>query len=105
MKSVGISVVMAQAGFYVPAVELKLGLYSKLFTRIASKDNLYKGLSTFSVETIELKNIFNREEYDTLIYNRVLQLGMGDSLYGLEFASHYTWIKNFYLMHKKYERH
>jgi DNA mismatch repair protein MutS len=26
------------------------------------------------------------ESNDTLIYNRVLQLGMGDSLYGLEFA-------------------
>ncbi len=156
MKSIGISVVMAQSGFFVPAVEFRFGLYSKIFTRIVSKDNLYKGLSTFSVEMMELKNIFNRadsrslilgdeisqgtettsalaivssailrlislksqfifathlhqlkyipqlqnldeviflhlgvkydESSDTLIYNRVLQLGMGDSLYGLEFA-------------------
>ncbi|MCF6206814.1 MAG: DNA mismatch repair protein [Sulfurovum sp.] len=156
MKSIGLSVVLAQAGFFVPAVEMRFGLYEKLFTRIVSKDNLYKGLSTFSVEMMELKNIFNRaderslvlgdeisqgtetesalaivsaailklislkstfifathlhqlgnikplqglkhliflhlgikydEESDTLIYNRVLQLGQGDSLYGLEFA-------------------
>ena len=156
MKSIGISVVMAQAGFFVPAVEMRFGLYEKIFTRIVSKDNLYKGLSTFSVEMMELKNIFNRanshslvlgdeisqgtettsalaivssailklsslgshfifathlhqlgsipqlsdlngviflhlgihydEALDKLIYNRVLQLGMGDSLYGLEFA-------------------
>ena len=156
MKSIGLSVVLAQAGFYVPAVELRFTLYDKLFTRIVSQDNLYKGLSTFSVEMMELKNIFNRadarslvlgdeisqgtetesalaivssailkllslrstfifathlhqlgsipqlqklkhliflhlgikydENNDTLIYNRVLQLGRGDSLYGLEFA-------------------
>ncbi|MEA2048992.1 MAG: DNA mismatch repair protein [Campylobacterota bacterium] len=156
MKSIGLSVILAQAGFFVPAVELRLGLYDKLFTRIVSQDNLYKGLSTFAVEMMELKNIFNRanasslilgdeisqgtetksalaivasailklislkstfifathlhqlenipqlqnlkhliflhlgiqydENRDTLIYNRVLQLGMGDTLYGLEFA-------------------
>jgi DNA mismatch repair protein MutS len=156
MKSVGISVILAQAGFYVPAVEMRFGIYEKFFTRIVSKDNLYKGLSTFAVEMMELKNIFNRanekslilgdeisqgtetqsalaivssailkllklkstfifathlhqlgdikplqnlknliflhlgirydESSDTLIYNRVLQLGKGDSLYGLEFA-------------------
>ncbi len=156
MKSVGISVILAQAGFYVPAVEMRFGIYEKIFTRIVSKDNLYKGLSTFAVEMMELKNIFNRanekslilgdeisqgtetqsalaivssailkllklkstfifathlhqlgdikplqnlknliflhlgirydESSDTLIYNRVLQLGKGDSLYGLEFA-------------------
>lgn len=156
MKSIGLSVILAQAGFFVPAAEMRFGLYDKLFTRIVSKDNLYKGLSTFSVEMMELKNIFNRanerslilgdeisqgtetesalaivsaailklislrstfifathlhqlgqipnlqglkhliflhlgikydDENDRLIYNRVLQLGMGDSLYGLEFA-------------------
>ncbi|CAA6822907.1 MAG: DNA mismatch repair protein MutS [uncultured Sulfurovum sp.] len=156
MKSIGLSVILAQAGFFVPATELKLGMYDQLFTRIVSQDNLYKGLSTFSVEMMELKNIFNRaterslilgdeisqgtetesglaivagailkllelkstfifathlhqlknieqlqkidslillhlgvtydESNDTLIYNRQLQLGMGSSLYGLEFA-------------------
>ncbi len=156
MKSIGLSVILAQAGFFVPATELKLGMYDKLFTRIVSQDNLYKGLSTFAVEMMELKNIFNRasdkslilgdeisqgtetesglaivagailklldlnstfifathlhqlknieplkrveslillhlgvkydEDEDTLIYNRQLQLGMGSSLYGLEFA-------------------
>ena len=53
MKSIGLSVVLAQAGFFVPAVELRFGLYDKLFTRIVSQDNLYKGLSTFAVEMME----------------------------------------------------
>jgi len=170
MKSIGLSVILAQAGFFVPATELKLGMYDKLFTRIVSQDNLYKGLSTFAVEMMELKNIFHRateqslilgdeisqgtetesglaivagailklleiqstfifathlhqlknieplqnidslillhlgvkydEEEDTLIYNRQLQLGMGSSLYGLEFAKSLhmdkTFLKNAY---------
>ncbi len=170
MKSIGLSVILAQAGFFVPAQELRLGMYEQLFTRIVSHDNLYKGLSTFAVEMMELKNIFNRatkkslilgdeisqgtetesglaivagailklleldatfifathlhqlknieklqkvdslillhlgvtydEESDTLIYNRQLQLGMGSSLYGLEFAKSLhmdkTFLKNAY---------
>lgn len=168
MKSIGLSVVLAQGGFFVPAVELRFTLYDKLFTRIVSQDNLYKGLSTFSVEMMELKNIFNRanarslilgdeisqgtetesalaivssailkllslkstfifathlhqlgtipqlqklkhliflhlgikydETNDTLVYNRVLQLGRGDSLYGLEFAKSLHMDKEFLQM-------
>jgi DNA mismatch repair protein MutS len=67
MKSVGISIILAQAGFFVPAVEMRFGLYEKIFTRIVSKDNLYKGLSTFAVEMIELKNIFNRANNKSII--------------------------------------
>jgi DNA mismatch repair protein MutS len=44
MKSIGLSVVLAQAGFFVPAVELRFTLYDKLFTRIVSQDNLYNCL-------------------------------------------------------------
>lgn len=42
------------------------------------------------------------EHHDRLIYNRQLQLGMGDSLYGLEFAKSLhmdeTFIKNAYMI-------
>ena len=67
MKSVGIAVIMAQAGLYVPAVSMRFSLVDKLFTRIISKDNLYKGLSTFAIEMLELKNIFNRATANSLI--------------------------------------
>jgi len=165
MKSIGISVILAQAGFFVPAQKMRFSMYDKIFTRIVSKDNLYKGLSTFSVEMMELKNIFNRanakslvlgdeisqgtetesalaivssailklislkstfifathlhqlgnisqlqnikhlillhlgvkydEKSDKLLYNRTLQIGMGDSLYGLEFAKSLHMDKDF----------
>ncbi len=67
MKGVGIAVIMAQAGFFVPAKRLRFTMYDKLFTRIVSRDNLYKGLSTFAVEMLELKNIFNRANRHSLI--------------------------------------
>ena len=67
MKSVGIAVILAQAGFFVPASKMEFSLYDSLFTRIVSKDNLQKGLSTFAVEMIELKNIFKRATNNSLI--------------------------------------
>ena len=67
MKSIGIATIMAQAGLYVPAAMMRFGLVDKIFTRIVSKDNLYKGLSTFAIEMLELKNIFNRATPNSLI--------------------------------------
>lgn len=67
MKSIGLAVVMAQAGFFVPCAQLRFAPVDKLLTRIVSKDNLYKGLSTFAVEMLELRNIFNRATPNTLI--------------------------------------
>lgn len=67
MKSLGISVIMAQAGFFVPCAGMRFTLFDKIFTRIVSHDNLYKGLSTFTVEMLELKNIFNRASVNSLV--------------------------------------
>jgi len=67
MKSLGISAIMAQAGFFVPAASMRFTAFDKIFTRIVSHDNLYKGLSTFTVEMLELKNIFNRATKNSLV--------------------------------------
>ncbi len=67
MKSIGLAVMMAQAGFFVPASAMKFSLFESIFTRIVSRDNLAKGLSTFAVEMLELKNIFNRAGTKSLI--------------------------------------
>jgi len=67
MKSVGIAVFLAQAGFYVPASKMEYTPFGAIFTRIEAKDNLTKGLSTFAVEMLELKNIFNRAREDSLV--------------------------------------
>ena len=67
MKSIGIAVLLAQSGFFVPASAMKFSLFESIFTRIVSKDNLAKGLSTFAVEMLEMKNIFNRATMKSLV--------------------------------------
>ncbi len=67
MKSIGLAVIMAQSGFFVSASVMKFSLFDSLFTRIVSKDNLSKGLSTFAVEMLEMKNIFNRATLRSLV--------------------------------------
>ena len=57
MKAVGISVLLAQAGCYVPAASMNLVPFRSLFTRILNTDNLWAGLSSFAVEMTELKEI------------------------------------------------
>ena len=66
-KSIGISIILAQAGFFVPANELRMSIFDSLFTRISGSDNLSKGLSTFAVEMLELKNILNRSNSRSMI--------------------------------------
>lgn len=67
MKSIGIAIIMAQAGMYVAASELTYVPYSKIFTRIQSSDNIFKGMSTFAVEISELRNILKRSDSRSLI--------------------------------------
>lgn len=75
MKSIGICVIMAQAGLFVPAENMKFSLLESVFTRIVSKDNLSKGMSTFAVEMTELRNIFNRVNSKALVIGDELSHG------------------------------
>jgi DNA mismatch repair protein MutS len=67
MKALGLSIIMAQAGLYVPAKSFIYSPYDMLFTRISGNDNLFKGLSSFTVEMIELKAILKRSGSKTLV--------------------------------------
>ncbi|MGM0519561.1 MAG: MutS-related protein [Campylobacterota bacterium] len=67
MKSIGIAVILAQAGFYVPAKSMRFSIFDAVYTRISGADNIAKGLSSFAVEMLELKNIFNRATKKSLI--------------------------------------
>ncbi|MCG3677564.1 MutS-related protein [Aliarcobacter butzleri] len=67
MKSIGIAVVLAQAGFYVPCRSMRFSIFDAVYTRISGADNIAKGLSSFAVEMLELKNIFNRASKNSLI--------------------------------------
>jgi DNA mismatch repair protein MutS len=86
MKSIGIAVLMAQSGFFVSASVMKFSIFDSLFTRIVSKDNLAKGLSTFAVEMLELKNIFNRATVRSLILGDEISHGT-ETLSGVAIVS------------------
>ncbi|MDP3120897.1 MAG: hypothetical protein Q8N01_10815 [Sulfuricurvum sp.] len=67
MKSIGIAVVLAQGGFFVPAKVMKFSPFEALYTRILSRDNVVKSLSTFGVEMLELNTIFHNLTPKTLV--------------------------------------
>jgi DNA mismatch repair protein MutS len=67
MKAVGCALVMAQAGFWVPASEFVYSPYSYLFTRIRNNDDIYAGLSSFEVEMREFKVILKYANQNSMI--------------------------------------
>jgi DNA mismatch repair protein MutS len=67
MKAVGIAVILAQAGSYVPATSFRFAPFRQLFTRILNTDNLWAGLSSFAVEMTELREILVRANSNTLV--------------------------------------
>ena len=67
MKSIGISIIMAQCGFYVAASKFTYSPYNYLFTRISNNDNIFKGQSSFAVEMSELRVILKRANNKSLI--------------------------------------
>ncbi len=67
IKSIGICIILAQAGMYVPCETFEYCPYDYLFTRIIGNDNLFKGLSTFAVEMSELRVILQKATPTSLI--------------------------------------
>lgn len=66
-KSLGLAVVMAQMGMYVPADYFELCPYDRMFTRISSDDNIYRGHSSFTVEMMEIRNIIHHSNERSII--------------------------------------
>ncbi len=67
MKSIGLNILLAQIGYFVSAKEFSYYPYQNLFTRIVGNDDIYRGLSSFMVEMIELMNILKRKDENTLV--------------------------------------
>jgi DNA mismatch repair protein MutS len=67
MKALGLSVIMAQSGFFVPATEYIFSPFTAIYTRITSNDNIYRGMSSFVSEILELNAIQKRADKRTLI--------------------------------------
>jgi DNA mismatch repair protein MutS len=67
IRALGISVILAQAGLYVPCSSFHFKPYKSIFTRIIGNDNIFKGLSTFEVEMSELRTILRLNDENSLI--------------------------------------
>jgi DNA mismatch repair protein MutS len=67
MKSIGMNIIMAQAGMYVASKTFEYSPYYHIFSRIPSGDDLYKGQSTFVCEINELRTILKRSTNKSLI--------------------------------------
>jgi len=67
IRALGIAVIMAQAGLFVPASRFLYKPYKYIFTRILGNDNLFKGLSTFAVEMSELRTILRLADKNSLV--------------------------------------
>ncbi len=79
LRQVGLITLMAQAGFYVPAQQAKIGLVDKIFTRVGASDNLAAGESTFMVEMNETARIINNASPKSLIL--LDEIGRGTSTF------------------------
>jgi DNA mismatch repair protein MutS len=67
IRALGIAVIMAQSGMFVPCTSFEYKPYTSIFSRILGNDNLFKGLSTFAVEMSELRMILKMADSNSLI--------------------------------------
>lgn len=67
LKAVGLGVVMAQMGCYVPAERMVYYPFKTMYTRIMGNDNIFRGLSSFALEMTELRAILQYANPNSLI--------------------------------------
>jgi DNA mismatch repair protein MutS len=67
MKSVGLALIMACSGMYVPCTAMTFSPFSKIFTRIPSGDDMSRGHSTFTNEVSELRSILKNADAQSLV--------------------------------------
>ncbi|RME04643.1 MAG: DNA mismatch repair protein MutS [Planctomycetota bacterium] len=79
IRQVALICILAQMGSFVPAKSARIGVVDKLFTRLGSNDELYRGLSTFMVEMLETAQILNHATSQSLVL--LDEVGRGTSTY------------------------
>ncbi|MFV0391980.1 MAG: DNA mismatch repair protein MutS [Paludibacteraceae bacterium] len=79
LRQTALIVLMAQIGSFVPAVNAKMGVVDKIFTRVGASDNISQGESTFMVEMNEAASILNNLSNRSLVLFD--ELGRGTSTY------------------------
>ena len=67
LKSIAISILMAQSGMFVAAENMEFSIYKKIFSRMGNNDNLFQNHSSFVKEMIESKEIIKKCDSNSLI--------------------------------------
>ena len=79
LRQVGLIVLLAQTGSFVPASEARVGIVDRIYTRVGASDNIASGESTFLVEMHEAANIVNTATERSLIL--LDEIGRGTSTF------------------------
>ncbi|HEX3160044.1 MAG TPA: DNA mismatch repair protein MutS, partial [Gemmatimonadaceae bacterium] len=79
LRQIGLIVLMAQVGSFVPAQRATIGIADRLFTRVGASDNLTRGQSTFMVEMSETSAILHTATERSLVL--LDEIGRGTSTY------------------------
>ena len=95
MKAIGLNIILAQIGCYTSASKFEYYPYSQIFTRIDHSDNLFKGLSSFESEILELKTILNySNEFSLILGDEILNSTENISAISLISSSINHFLKN-----------
>ena len=77
LRQIGLLVLMAQMGSFVPATRAVVGIADRVFTRVGASDNLVRGQSTFMVEMSETSAILHTATARSLVL--LDEIGRGTS--------------------------
>jgi DNA mismatch repair protein MutS len=77
LRQIGLLVLMAQMGSFVPATRAVVGVADRVFTRVGASDNLVRGQSTFMVEMSETSAILHTATARSLVL--LDEIGRGTS--------------------------
>ncbi len=79
LRQIGLLVLLAQIGSFVPAEKAEIGIVDRIYTRVGASDNISAGESTFLVEMQEAANILNNATNRSLIL--LDEIGRGTSTF------------------------
>lgn len=67
LRSIGVSVILAQSGLFVPCSSFTYAPFNTLISQVDLSDNIYTGKSSFITEMIGLKKILDLSGENTLV--------------------------------------